>query len=362
MMESLRASNWYLEGLFGNPPSLRQVAINTWPFRIGRRADLSFCLAANGVSKEHAEIRRSGAGLVISDLGSKNGTFVNGRRIDSETPIKNGDVLHFANQEFRLGYQDTADSAMTMQVDRSEWVWSIGQFEKLFDPGSATPFYQPIVSLPDGAVRGYEVLARSSLDGLRSPAQMFTVATRLNMEAALSRLFRREGVRQAMDLPGHPNLFLNTHPAELADEGLLESLVELRESAPDQVMTLEIHEAAITDLAQMRSLREELRKLHIQIAYDDFGAGQARLVDLIEVPPDFLKFDICLVRDIHTGSDQRRQMLETLVRMAHDLGVAVLAEGIECQGESDVCAQLGFDFAQGYYFGKPAPLTQPVGA
>ncbi len=111
----------------------------------------------------------------------------------------------------------------------------------------------------------------------------------------------------------------------------------------------------------MRALGEALRSLNIQLAYDDFGAGQARLVDLIEVPPDYLKFDICLVRDIHKGTDQRRQMLETLVRMAHDLGVAVLAEGIECQEEGEICAQLGFDFAQGYYYGKPAPVCQGVG-
>ena len=94
------------------------------------------------------------------------------------------------------------------------------------------------------------------------------------------------------------------------------------------------------------------------MAYDDFGAGQARLIDLIEVPPDYLKFDICLVRDIHNGSEQRRGMLETLVRMAHDLGVAVLAEGIECEAEGQVCHRLGFDYAQGYHYGRPAALVQ----
>ena len=359
-MDTTKTSNWYLEGLVGDPPSLRQVAINTWPFRVGRRSDLPFCLPSNGVSKEHAEIRQDGQKLLLRDLGSRNGTFVNGNRIEADTPLKNGDVLHFANQEFKLGFQNAAAGGATMQVDRSEWVWSIGQFEKLFEGGAATPFFQSIVSLPDGEIRGYEVLARSTLDGLRSPAQMFAVAARLNMEAALSRLFRREGVRLGQELPGRPNLFLNTHPAELAGAELLASLNELRETAPNHPLTLEIHEAAITDLTRMRELRAALRDLNIQLAYDDFGAGQARLVDLIEVPPDFLKFDICLVRDIHTASDQRRQMLETLVRMAHDLGVAVLAEGIECQEEGEVCAQLGFDFAQGYFYGKPAPVPQGV--
>lgn len=359
-MASQSTSNWYLEGLVGDPPSLRQVTINTWPFRIGRRADLSFCLPGTSVSKEHAEIRQEDGKLILRDLDSRNGTFVNGKRIEHDAPLKSGDMLHFANQEFRLGYQAGADFGATMQVDRNEWVWSIGQFEKLFEPGLAAPVFQPIVSLPDAEVRGYEVLARSSLEGLRNPAQMFTVAARLNMEAALSRLFRREGVRIAQDALSQSNLFLNTHPAELGDAELLASLAELRDSAPNQPLTLEIHEAAITDLYQMRKLREALKDLNIQLAYDDFGAGQARLVDLIEVPPDCLKFDMCLVRDIHKATTQRKQMLETLVRMAHDLGVSVLAEGVEFQDEGDACAELGFDLAQGYHYGRPVPLVVPA--
>ncbi len=357
-MDPQPASSWYLEGLVGDPPSLRQVSVNTLPFRIGRRPEASFRLNGVGVSKDHAEIHKVNGQLVLRDLGSRNGTFVNGSQIQHDAPLKHGDVLHFANQEFRLTNQSAADYGRTMQIDSSDWVRSIGQFEKLFAPGTATPFYQPIVSLPDGGLLGYEVLARSSVDGLCNPGHMFNVATRLNMEAALSRLFRHEGVRQGLDLHGHPNLFLNTHPTELSDEGLIESLIELREAAPTVQLTLEIHEAAVTDLDKMTRLHASLEELDIHLAYDDFGAGQARLVDLIEVPPDFLKFDIALVRDIHRAATQRVQMLETLVRMAHDLGVAVLAEGIECQAEGDACAQLGFDLAQGYHYGKPAPAAE----
>ena len=320
-----------------------------------RRPDLSFSLPSDSVSKEHAEIRHDGNTLFVRDLGSRNGTFVNGVRVERETPLKNGDVVHFANLEFRLGNQAPANAGATMQVDRSQWIISLSSFEKLFDAGTATPFFQPIVHLPARDVFGYEVLARSAVEGLSSPKQMFEVATRLNMAGELSELFRREGVRNGRALPGNVNLFLNTHPEELGDAALLTSLTELRRGAPNQLMTLEIHEAAITDPKVMRELHRALADLQIQLAYDDFGAGQARLTDLIEVPPDYLKFDICLVRDIHKGSGPRRQMLETLVRMAHDLGVSVLAEGIECEEEHEVCARLGFDLAQGFYYGKPMP-------
>ncbi len=366
---SLRSSEWYLEGFVGDSPNLRHISLNTWPFRIGRRPDLSFCLNSNSVSKEHAEIQLHGSTLTIKDLDSRNGTFVNGNRIERETTLKIGDVLHFANLEFRLGNQSKGaghatlpNAGATMQVDRSEWLQSLGHFEQLFIDGAAIPFFQPIISFADHNTTGYEVLARSNLEGLRNPKQMFDAAARLDMESELSRLFRNLGVQIGQTLPGQPNLFLNTHPAELIEKDLLQSLRDLRKGAPTQPLTLEIHEAAITDLNVMRELHSALRDLDIQLAYDDFGAGQARLVDLIEIPPHVLKFDICLIRDIHLGTEPRRQMLETLVRMAHDLGVAVLAEGVECEAEGEVCAQLGFDYAQGYYYGRPAPASELIQA
>ncbi|HEX3724753.1 MAG TPA: EAL domain-containing protein [Pirellulales bacterium] len=356
-LQLLTAPNWYLEGFVGDQPNLRQIAVNTWPFRIGRRTDASFCLSSNSISKDHAEIRREGQSLVIRDLDSRNGTFVNGHRVLPESRLKSGDIVHFANLEFRLGQQSNSDAGATMQVDRSQWILSASVFDQLFEPGAATPYYQPIVRLRSREICGHEVLARSRVTGLTNPQQMFEAATRLGKEGSLSRLFRQEGVRSAYLLSRETNLFLNIHPAELGDAALVESLGELRSGAPDQALTLEIHEAAITDPVAMRELRRSLVDLEIELAYDDFGAGQARLTDLVEVPPEYLKFDAQLVREIHLGPRQRQQMLGTLVRMAHDLGIVVLAEGVESEGESATCADLGFDLGQGYYYGKPLPPT-----
>ena len=71
------------------------------------------------------------------------------------------------------------------------------------------------------------------------------------------------------------------------------------------------------------------------------------------MPPDYLKFDRKLIQDIHAAPAQRQQMLAALVRMARDLGIAPLAEGIELADEADVCRQLGFTLGQGYFYGRP---------
>ncbi|HEX6962149.1 MAG TPA: EAL domain-containing protein, partial [Lacipirellula sp.] len=145
------------------------------------------------------------------------------------------------------------------------------------------------------------------------------------------------------------------HPAELAEHGVLEfSLRELRELAPQARLVLEIHEAAVTCVRQMREMRSLLNELNMGLAYDDFGAGQARIVELGECPPDYLKFDIDLIRDIDHASPERQKMLASLVSIVRDLGIASLAEGVETEAEHQACRQMGFNYAQGFYYGKPA--------
>jgi EAL domain-containing protein (putative c-di-GMP-specific phosphodiesterase class I) len=220
---------------------------------------------------------------------------------------------------------------------------------------AVVPHFQPIVAYSDGHVDGYELLGRSRLFGLVSPSSMFSAAAVLDLEAELSRMMRSEGVRAAAALLGNPLLFVNTHPAEMAEQGVLEfSLRELRELAPNMRLVLEIHEAAVTCVRQMRELRAVLNDLGIGLAYDDFGAGQARLAELGDVPPDYLKFDIELIHEIDQASPERKRMLASFVRIVKDLGIASLAEGVETEAEDAVCREMGFDFAQGFYYGKAA--------
>ena len=79
-------------------------------------------------------------------------------------------------------------------------------------------------------------------------------------------------------------------------------------------------------------------------------------MEIVEVPPDYLKFDMQLIKDIDQAPASRQQMLATLVKMVHDLGITTIAECIECEAESVACQQFGFDLGQGFFYGKPAPI------
>ncbi|MCA9200315.1 MAG: EAL domain-containing protein, partial [Planctomycetales bacterium] len=205
----------------------------------------------------------------------------------------------------------------------------------------------------------YEVLARSSLDEFKNPALMFGVAERLGQEAALSELMRMEGLRIAAASPlQNARFFLNTHPAEVVNVRLLRSLETLRSQFPQTAVTIEVHEAAVTDWQSIKELRSVLESLDMQLSYDDFGAGQGRLLELCEAPPHVLKFDMQLIRDIDHAADARQDLVRSLVEVALDLGTIPLAEGIETQGEHDACLSLGFQLGQGYLYAKPTPISE----
>ncbi|MDA1178137.1 MAG: EAL domain-containing protein, partial [Planctomycetota bacterium] len=98
----------------------------------------------------------------------------------------------------------------------------------------------------------------------------------------------------------------------------------------------------------LRFLREN--KQEISFSTKKFG-----LVELAEVCPDFLKFDMKLIQKIDTAPASRQQFLASLVKMVAELGVHPLAEGVETKAEHQVCEQIGFTHGQGYYYGRPAP-------
>jgi EAL domain-containing protein (putative c-di-GMP-specific phosphodiesterase class I) len=111
----------------------------------------------------------------------------------------------------------------------------------------------------------------------------------------------------------------------------------------------------------MREFRAALHDLGIRLAYDDFGAGQSRLLELTEVPPDYLKFDRSLVQESALCSESHWSLLQTLVKHATEVGIATVAEGLESQEAVDACRDLGFTYLQGYHLGRPVAAEKLLG-
>ena len=345
---------WLLTGQLAEDQPVRQVRVDAPRFVVGRSPGASLCIPSPTVSREHAELTVVERGLLLRDLGSTNGTFVNGARVAEPFTVHHGDLLQFGQIVLRVVQQDTETGPQTIQEDSCDRALALIQFDQLMTQRAVTPHVQPIVNMDDRARWGSEVLARSRFFGLKDPHSMFAAAKVLNLEGELSRILREEGIRSGQVLPIEHALFVNTHPVEMDDiELLIFSLGELREIEPRRPLVLEIHEAAVTNGSDMRTLRAALNDLQIGLAYDDFGAGQARLVELVDVPPDYLKFDMSLVQNLESASMERQRMLGSLVKMVHDLGIMPLAEGVELEGDHNICRQMGFKYGQGFLYGYP---------
>jgi EAL domain-containing protein (putative c-di-GMP-specific phosphodiesterase class I) len=363
-------AHWILESV-AEGGKLRRLAIRALPFVIGRRPGLALTLPSVAVSRSHAEIYGAGDALRVRDLGSSNGTFVNGQLI-TDGPLTEGDILHFADFEFRLGRQgpDPRADPGSDEIPQTaslhgrklprQFLEGTRELSELIEQGAVTVLFQPIFQIADGAISAYEALGRGRHPRLpETPAELFRIAESIGAEGELSRLFRRRTVELVQHRADLPTLFLNMHPVELSQPGFLESLDELRRMAPLQEIALEIHESCLTRPSALAELGRLLSQRNISLAYDDFGAGQARLLELAEAPPQYLKFDRRLVAGIDNADMlKRQQLLSSLVAMARDLQVKTVAEGIETAAEAEVCGRIGFSHAQGYWLGRPVLAEQ----
>ena len=323
------------------------------------------------VSGEHAELYLSRGQLHLRDLESTNGTFLNHERLVGDAVLSEGDVIHFGRHEVRLVRREaqlpidmTGTGTVELNLDTTslpnQMLLGIRHIGSLLEGRLIEPHFQPVVRLEGGETLGYEVLGRGAHADLpRAPYELFRIAAEVGMEARLSASFRDIGLEIGAALGKERALYVNTHPAELQNpDELFASLAALRDRHPTTRLVLEVHESAAVGCSAMLGLRNDLRKLDIQLAYDDFGAGQSRLAELLEVPPEVVKFDMSIVRDIDTAQPSKTAMVSSLVSMLKAEGVTCLAEGVETEAEAAACRALGFDLAQGYLFGRPAPASR----
>ena len=358
----------FLEYAVGGGARPKRYDIAGFPATIGRQADCGVRLPTSRISRRHAQICLDAeGGYLLRDLGSTNGTFLNGRRIDSDTTILPGDVIHVGDQELRLVVAEVDDLSTTdahtiigLHTLPHEFPVAVREFNEMIERELVAGYRQPIFDV-GGRSFGHELLGRGNHPGLdASPGELFALAEALDRAADFSEILRRRAFADADSAGMREPLFFNIHPEEWKHpDRLFDNLAGLRERHPSLDLVFEVHEGAVTDLEAMAAFRDRLASLDMRLAYDDFGAGQARLQELIHVRPDFLKFDIALVRDAGRRDSPARGMLSRLNEMIRELGVRTLAEGIEDEATAEGCRAIGIDLLQGFFLGRPEPIPGP---
>ena len=352
---------WCLEGAFITGNHSVRISVNVLPMRIGRSQSAQYTINHPSVSRMHAEIVEIAGCLAITDCSSRNGTYVNYTKITGPTPLFAGDFIHLGSCEFRV----VAEHETLDEHRSADETWAIKEpggpeFQRLIDDEAVYANYQPVVLLDGQVVFAYESLGRGNLPGAPTrPDDLFRLAGRYGYSRTLSNIFRGQALRSAEGLPAHYQMFFNVHSDELHDPArFLGEMAQVRDMYPSMSLVAEIPEGTALEPATLIDIRDALRDLGYGLAYDDFGVGQARLVQLSDCPPDYLKFDRELIAGIDTASALRQKMLHTLVMMAEDMGISTVAEGVETASEAATVRQLGFRCGQGYLYGRPMPPEQ----
>jgi len=211
--------------------------------------------------------------------------------------------------------------------------------------------YQPIVSWSAQHVFAYEALVRNKEPTLRSPPDLFEAAERLGRLQELGRVIRNRVAKTADELPSGGLLFVNVHAMELDDDSLFSAGAPLSRHAKQVV--LEITERApIEKIRDVGNRVAQLRALGYRIAVDDLGAGYAGLASFAHLEPEVVKVDMSLIRGLDR-SPMKQKLLSSIVTLCQELGIQMIAEGIETEAERDMLVNLGGDLCQGYLFARP---------
>ncbi len=211
--------------------------------------------------------------------------------------------------------------------------------------------YQPIVSWKTREVYGYEALLRSNEPLLATPGAVIDAAERLGRLPQLGRTIRERVASRIDETPGDAAIFVNLHPHDLADETLFDPDSPLSRAASRVV--LEITErASLEEFKDVTTRIADLRDLGFRIAIDDLGAGYAGLTSFAQLQPEVVKLDMSLVRDVHK-EPVKRKLIAAMTSLCSEMGMLVVAEGIECIEERDTLVEAGCELMQGYLFAKP---------
>jgi EAL domain-containing protein (putative c-di-GMP-specific phosphodiesterase class I)/GGDEF domain-containing protein len=242
----------------------------------------------------------------------------------------------------------------------------VPRLARALEEGALTLHYQPQIALDSGALVGVEALLRWPLPngGFISPGEMIPVAERSELIVPLGEWVLRQACRQAAAWrrAGLPEfrVAVNVSPVQFIKTDLVGQVRSALEESglPPHALELELTEGALmSDGEEAVVVLAELRRLGVQLAVDDFGTGYSSLGYLKRFPLHRLKIDQAFVRGA-VASPEDAAIVSSVIDLARNLHLMVLAEGIEGPEQARLLAARGCDEVQGYYYGRPMSVPQ----
>lgn len=321
---------------------------------------------------EHVSSAARVAGAIVEQIG--NGVDVAGQRVatsvsvgvalapddsdDAGTLIKHADAAMYAAKQSGRATWCMFDQRVSAELETFFRVRS--QLEDAIRNDLLCIYAQPVVRLDDQAVVGHEVLVRmQTAEGqILTPAEFLSVALASGQVREIGRWVRSEawGAIALGRLAVDGNyVAINVSPSELHAAFAEELAEELARFGIDPArIVVEITEDALfSDRIDAAEMCAQLATTGVRLALDDFGTGYASLAQLIRLPLDIVKLD----RSLLLSTAEQPGLLTAILALCHELDVAIVAEGIESADQAALLRAGGCRFAQGFYFGRPAPVS-----
>jgi diguanylate cyclase (GGDEF)-like protein len=248
--------------------------------------------------------------------------------------------------------------------DLAQRLRGISELRRAIDERQLVLHYQPKVDLSTGQMVGVEALVRWEHPelGLLQPAAFLPEAERCGLMRPLTRTvlaMALDQVREWRTTGGPSHVAVNVTVSNLLDTELpkqIQSMLEVR-GLPGEALTAEITEGTLmVDPPRALRVLNQLRELGVCVSIDDYGTGYSSLARLRDMPVTELKLDRSFVQQI--DEDERAAaIVESTIRLAHSLGLTLVAEGVESACVQDRLVAMGCDVAQGYHLGRPAPAS-----
>jgi diguanylate cyclase (GGDEF)-like protein len=226
------------------------------------------------------------------------------------------------------------------------------------ESGDILPYFQPVISLADQRIIGFEALARwhHPTRGTIMPDEFIPITEDIGLIDTLSAHILRAGCTAARDWHSDTTLSINISPLQLKDPWLASSLLGILAEtgfSPRRLIVEVTENAIIDDVDHAAQVFTSLQNVGIRIALDDFGKGYSSLSHLRQLRFNHLKIDSSFVRSMDT--EESRQIVSAVAGLGKALGMPVTAEGVESPEVAEALMALGCEQAQGYLFGRPVP-------
>lgn len=234
------------------------------------------------------------------------------------------------------------------------------EFENILKNESITTLFQPIISLKNGEVIGYESLSRGPKNSnFYSPLSLIKIAEEENKLWELELLFRKKAIEKAYSLDKNKLLFINVDPNIIKnskfEKEFTSCYLEKYNISPQSIIFEITERTAIEDYKKFSSILKNYTDKGYRIAIDDTGSGYSGLKTILEIKPNYIKLDIDLIKNINKDSF-KQDIVKSLVSLSESTNIKLIAEGIELQEELECLVKLGVHAGQGYF------LQRPVGA